>query len=190
MSALKQNNALEKPYLQSLYEDKIQSQMAKEMGFSNLHAVPRLTKVVVNIGLGRRMQENSMKELAFKAAAAITGQEPSLTKARKSIAYFKIREGMPLGLKVTLRRKRMYEFLHRLVVIAMPRIRDFKGLKPSSFDGRGNFSFGIKEYHVFPEVKYDKITDILGLDICISTTARNNEEGKSLLKHFNFPFLS
>lgn len=170
------------------YEEVVRPSLMKNNGYANIHAVPRLEKIVVNMGLGRKLQEKGVFEAAIEGLADITGQKPCVTKASNSIAGFKIREGMNLGLKVTLRGDRMYEFFQRLIVIAMPRIRDFRGVSSKSFDGRGNFAMGIKEYHVFPEIKYDKISDILGMDVIVGTTAKTNAEGLLLLKEFGVPF--
>jgi len=177
-----------KPQIRSLYETKMRESLMKKMGYSNIHSVPSLEKIVINMGLGRRMQEKSIFEAAVEGLADISGQKPCVTKAKQSIAGFKIREGVNLGAKVTLRSNRMYEFLERLINIAMPRIRDFRGLSSKSFDGRGNFSMGIKEYYIFPEIKYDKINDILGMDIVFVTTAKTNQDGKALLEEFGLPF--
>jgi len=177
-----------KPQIRSLYETKMREALMKKMGYSNIHSVPTLEKIVINMGLGRRMQEKNIFEAAVEGLADISGQKPCVTKAKQSIAGFKIREGVNLGAKVTLRSNRMYEFLERLINIAMPRIRDFRGLSSKSFDGRGNFSMGIKEYYIFPEIKYDKINDILGMDIVFVTTARTNQDGKALLEEFGLPF--
>ena len=170
------------------YSEVVRPSIMKKGGYENLHGVPRLEKISINMGLGKRIQEKSVLEAAIDGLAAISGQKPCVTRAKKSIAGFKIREGMALGVKVTLRGVYMYEFLQRLIFIAMPRIRDFRGASSRSFDGNGNFSFGIKEYYVFPEIKYDKITDVFGMDVVIVTTAKTNEEGKLLLQEFGIPF--
>lgn len=170
------------------YEEVVRPSLMKRGGYTNLHAVPRLKKIVLNMGLGRKLQDKSVLEAAMEGLADISGQKPCLTRAKKSIAGFKIREEMPIGLMVTLRRDRMMEFLHRLVVIAMPRIRDFRGISAKSFDGQGNISLGIKEHHIFPEIKYDKISDILGLDVSIVTTAQTDQEAKMLLEELGIPF--
>ena len=180
-----QNN---KPRIRSLYENQMREALMKKMGYSNIHSVPNLTKIVINVGLGKRMQEKNIAEAAIEGLADISGQKPCITKAKQSIAGFKIREGMNLGAKVTLRSNRMYEFLERLINVAMPRIRDFRGLSSKSFDGKGNFSMGIKEYYIFPEIKYDKISDILGMDIVFVTTAKNNNDGRALFEALGFPF--
>jgi large subunit ribosomal protein L5 len=183
---MSENNS--KPQIRFLYETKIRESLMKKMGYTNIHSVPNLEKIVINMGLGKRMQEKSILEAAVEGLADISGQKPCITKAKQSIAGFKIREGMNLGAKVTLRGNRMYEFLERLVNIAMPRIRDFRGLSSKSFDGRGNFSMGVKEYYIFPEIKYDKINDILGMDIVFVTSAKSNQDGKALLEEFGLPF--
>jgi large subunit ribosomal protein L5 len=151
-------------------------------------AVPKITKITVNMGVGEAIGDKKVLEHAIGDMEKITGQKAVVTKARKSIAGFKVREDWPIGCKVTLRKERMYEFLERLVAIAIPRIRDFRGISPKQFDGRGNFSMGVSEQIIFPEIDYDKIDKLRGLDICITTTARNDEEGRALLKAFNFPF--
>ena len=150
--------------------------------------IPRITKITINMGVGEAIGDKKALESAVSDLEKIAGQKPIVTKARKSIAGFKVREEWPIGCKVTLRRERMYEFLERLVAIAIPRIRDFRGISPKQFDGRGNFSMGVSEQIIFPEIDYDKIDKLRGLDICITTTARNDEEGRALLKAFNFPF--
>jgi large subunit ribosomal protein L5 len=152
--------------------------------------VPRLEKVVLNIGVGEAVSDSKKVKSAANDLGLIAGQQPVITKARKSIAGFKLREGMPVGVKVTLRKNRMYEFLDRLVNIALPRVRDFRGLNPKSFDGRGNYSMGLKEHIVFPEIDYDKVEDVLGMDIIVCTTAENDDEARALLKGLNFPFRS
>jgi large subunit ribosomal protein L5 len=150
--------------------------------------VPRLDKIVINMGVGEATQDKKKVETAAAEMQAISGQKPVITKAKKSIAQFKLREGMPIGCKVTLRRDRMFEFLDRLVTIALPRVRDFRGLNPRSFDGRGNYALGIKEHLVFPEINYDKAEQVWGMDVIIATTARTDDEARALLRHFNFPF--
>lgn len=170
------------------YESVIRSELAVKGKYKNVHSIPRLEKIVLNMGLGRKLQEKAVLESATNALADISGQRPCVMMAKLSVAAFKIREGMPIGLKVTLRGNRMYEFLQRLIVIAMPRIRDFRGVSFKSFDGHGNFSFGIKEYHIFPEIKYDKVSDILGMDVTIVTSAETNKEGRLLLEAFGIPF--
>lgn len=170
-----------------LYVNEIQPKLKDSLGVSSVMAVPRITKITLNMGVGEAAQDKKAIEGALTDLTLISGQKPIVTKARKSVAGFKIREGWPIGAKVTLRGERMYEFLERLVSISIPRIRDFRGLSPKSFDGRGNYSMGIKEQIVFPEIDYDKIDKIRGLDITITTTAKSDEEGKALLEAFNFP---
>jgi large subunit ribosomal protein L5 len=163
-------------------------ELQEELGIKNPMAVPRVTKVTVNMGVGDAKQDAKALDEAMKELAVITGQKPRLNRARKSIAGFKIREGMPVGCSVTLRGLRMYEFLDRLISIALPRIRDFRGISPKSFDGRGNMSLGVREQIIFPEVDYDSITQIRGLDIAITTTAKNDEEGRALMAKLGMPF--
>lgn len=182
------NQEIVQPRLLKEYHKEISPLLIKEHGYVNIHQVPRLVKVVLNMGLGRKMQDKGFMDMALEGLSYIAGQKPVLTKAKQSIAGFKLREGMPLGYKVTLRGRRMYEFIDRLVNIAMPRTRDFRGLSHKSFDGNGNFAFGIKEHHIFPEIEYSKISDILGFDVVICTTAKTNKEALALLKAFNFPF--
>ena len=164
--------------------------MAKEFGYANPMQVPRLEKVVLNMGVGEGINDSKKVKAAAADLGRIAGQKPVITKARKSIATFKLREGMPIGAKVTLRQNRMYEFIDRLVNIALPRVRDFRGLNPKSFDGRGNFAIGLKEHIIFPEIDYDKVEDVLGMDIIVCTTARSDDEARALLKGLNFPFRS
>lgn len=178
------------PRLKKQYLDVIKGELTKEFGFQNVMQVPRLDKVVLNMGVGEAVADSKKVQAAAADLALIAGQRPVITKARKSIATFKLREGMPVGAKVTLRKDRMYEFLDRLVNIALPRVRDFRGLNAKSFDGRGNYSMGLKEHIVFPEIDYDKVEDVLGMDIIICTTASNDDEARALLKGFNFPFRS
>jgi large subunit ribosomal protein L5 len=170
-----------------LYVSEIQPKLKESLGYSSVMAVPRITKITLNMGVGEAAQDKKAIEGALSDLTLISGQKPIVTKARKSVAGFKIRQGWPIGAKVTLRGERMYEFLERLVSISIPRIRDFRGLSPKAFDGRGNYSMGIKEQIVFPEVDYDKIDKIRGLDITITTTAKTDEEGRALLEAFNFP---
>ncbi|MBN8430505.1 MULTISPECIES: 50S ribosomal protein L5 [Microbulbifer] len=174
--------------LKELYTKELASKLKEELGLENVMSVPRITKITVNMGVGEAIGDKKVLEHAVSDMTAITGQKPIVTKARKSIAGFKIREDWPIGCKVTLRGERMYEFLERLVGIAIPRIRDFRGISPKQFDGRGNFSMGVTEQIIFPEIDYDKVDKIRGLDICITTTAANDEQGRALLKAFNFPF--
>ncbi|MBE8216012.1 MAG: 50S ribosomal protein L5 [Endozoicomonadaceae bacterium] len=174
--------------LKKKYVDVLLPQLQKELGFKNPYQVPKLLKITLNMGVGEAVGDKKIIEHAVKDMTSIAGQKPIVTLARKSVAGFKIREGWPIGVKVTLRNKKMYEFLDRLVNIALPRVRDFRGLNPKSFDGRGNYSLGVKEQIIFPEIDYDKIDQIRGLDITITTTAGTNDDGKALLKAFNFPF--
>jgi len=174
--------------LQQIYRDRIVGELQKKLGFASVMAVPRLTKITLNMGVGEALADKKVMEFATRDMTAISGQKPLVTLARKSIAGFKVREGGPIGCKVTLRSDRMYEFLDRLVNISIPRIRDFRGLNPKSFDGRGNYSMGVKEQIIFPEIDYDKIDTLRGLDITLTTTARTDEEGRALLEAFNFPF--
>lgn len=174
--------------LKEYYQEEVVPALAKQFGFSNAMRVPKITKVVLNMGLGEAVADKKIMENAANDLELISGQKVVITKARKSIAGFKIREGWPIGCKVTLRGERMYEFLERLVSIAIPRIRDFRGLSPRSFDGRGNFAMGVNEQIIFPEIDYDKIDTLRGLDITIATTAQNDEEGRALLTALRFPF--
>ena len=171
-----------------LYQNEIAGKLKDELGLKNVMEVPRITKITINMGVGEALGDKKVLENAVADLEKISGQKVVVTKARKSIAGFKVREGWPIGCKVTLRSERMYEFLERLVSIAIPRIRDFRGISPKQFDGRGNFSMGVNEQIIFPEIEYDKIDKLRGLDICITTTARNDDEGRALLKAFNFPF--
>jgi large subunit ribosomal protein L5 len=174
--------------LQTQYNDTIVADMMKEFGYSNAMQVPKLEKISVNIGLGDAVQNSKLIDGAVIQLGQITGQFPIVTRARKSIAGFKLREGMPIGVKVTLRRERMYEFLDRLINVALPRVRDFRGISPKSFDGRGNYSLGIKEQIIFPEIDYDDIDRIQGLNVTIVTSANTDDEAHSLLGHFGMPF--
>ncbi|MCK7598734.1 50S ribosomal protein L5 [Microbulbifer sp. CAU 1566] len=174
--------------LKELYSKELAPKLKEELGLENVMSVPRITKITVNMGVGEAVGDKKVLEHAVTDMTAITGQKPIVTKARKSIAGFKIREEWPIGCKVTLRGERMYEFLERLIGIAIPRIRDFRGISPKQFDGRGNFSMGVTEQIIFPEIDYDKVDKIRGLDICITTTAANDDQGRALLKAFNFPF--
>ncbi len=176
------------PRLKQQYNDVVREQLLEEFGYKNPMEVPQLDKVVVNMGVGEAVGDSKLIHSVVEDLALITGQKPVITKARKSIANFKLREGMPIGAKVTLRKQRMYEFLDRLVTIALPRVRDFRGLSPKSFDGNGNYALGIKEHIVFPEINYDKVTQIWGLDVVVCTTARSDDEARSLLTGFSFPF--
>ena len=177
-----------KPRLKTDYEERIVKAMTEKFGYKNRLEVPRLEKIVVNMGVGEATQDKKKVEQAAAEMQLIAGQKPVITKAKKSIAQFKLREGMPIGCKVTLRRDRMFEFLDRLVTIALPRVRDFRGLNPRSFDGRGNYAMGLKEQIVFPEINYDQIDKVRGMDIIVTTTARTDEEARELLRLFNFPF--
>ena len=172
------------------FHEEILPKLKEELGVKNIHEVPRITKITLNMGVGEAIGDKKVIEHALADLEKIAGQKPVVTKARKSVAGFKVREGWPIGVKVTLRSDRMYEFLERLIDIALPRVRDFRGLSTKSFDGRGNYSMGVKEQIIFPEVDYDKIDALRGLDITLTTTAKNNDAGCALLKAFNFPFRS
>lgn len=174
--------------LKELYNKELAPKLKEELGLANVMEVPRITKITLNMGVGEAVGDKKVLENAVNDLVKISGQKVVVTNARKSIAGFKIREDWPIGCKVTLRKERMYEFLDRLVSIAIPRIRDFRGISPKQFDGRGNFSMGVTEQIIFPEIDYDKVDKLRGLDICITTTARTDEEGRALLKAFNFPF--
>ncbi|BAK68228.1 MULTISPECIES: 50S ribosomal protein L5 [Sphingobium] len=176
------------PRSRKLYDETIAKAMTEKFGYKNVMEIPRIEKIVLNMGVGEATQDKKKVTQAAEEMELIAGQKPVITKAKKSIAQFKLREGMPIGAKVTLRRERMYEFLDRLVTIAMPRIRDFRGLNPKSFDGRGNYAFGIKEQIIFPEINYDRIEKVRGMDIIVTTTARTDEEARELLRLFGFPF--
>jgi large subunit ribosomal protein L5 len=176
------------PRLKQRYRDEIIAGLREEFGYGNVMQVPGLTKVVVNMGVGEAARDSKLIDGAVKDLTAITGQKPSVTKARKSIAQFKLREGMPIGAHVTLRGDRMWEFLDRLLAIALPRIRDFRGLNPGQFDGRGNYTFGLTEQAMFHEIDQDKTDRVRGMDITVVTTAKTDVEGRSLLKHLGFPF--
>jgi large subunit ribosomal protein L5 len=177
-----------KPRLRARYDDVVKAQLKESLGLSNPMEVPRLTKIVVNCGVGKATQQASLLEGAVADLRVITGQKPLVTRAKKSIAGFKLREGNPIGVKVTLRGDRMWEFFDRLITLAIPRIRDFRGLDPDGFDGSGNYNFGVTEQLIFPEIDYDKVDTVRGMNITIVTTARTNEQGKALLDAFNFPF--
>ena len=174
--------------LKTLYKDEIVDAMIKKFGYKNIMEVPKLDKIVVNIGVGEAKENAKVLESAVRDLEIITGQKPIVTKAKKSIANFKIREGMSIGCKVTLRGEKMYDFLDRLVNLALPRVRDFRGVNPNSFDGRGNYSLGIKEQLIFPEIEYDKVDKIRGMDIIFVTTAKTDEEARELLRLFGMPF--
>ncbi len=173
--------------LQEFYKENVVKQLQEQFGYKSVMEVPRITKITLNMGVGEALGDKKVMEHAVSDMTKISGQKPIVTKARKSIAGFKVREGWPIGCKVTLRRERMYEFLDRLISVAIPRVRDFRGLSPKSFDGRGNYSMGVKEQIIFPEIDYDKIDTLRGMDITITTTAKNDEEGRALLTAFNFP---
>ena len=174
--------------LKELYDTKIRPELMQQFGYKNIMQVPRLTKIVVNMGVGEGAHNAKALENAMHDLALITGQKPMITRARKSIAGFKIRKGMPIGCKVTLRRERMYEFLDRLINLALPRIRDFRGLSPRAFDGHGNYTLGVREQIIFPEIDYDKVDKVRGMDITICTTANTDEEARALLAAFGMPF--
>ncbi|GAA3906011.1 hypothetical protein GCM10022276_25700 [Sphingomonas limnosediminicola] len=176
------------PRLRTDYDDRIVPAMIEKFGYKNKFEVPRLDKIVINMGVGEATQDKKKVETAAAELQQIAGQKPVITKAKKSIAQFKLREGMPIGCKVTLRRERMYEFLDRLVTIALPRVRDFRGLNAKSFDGRGNYAMGLKEQIIFPEINYDQIDKVRGMDVIVTTTAKTDEEARELLRLFNFPF--
>lgn len=173
--------------LQKVYESEIVSKLMKQFNYGSVMQVPRIVKITLNMGVGEAVADKKVMQHAVSDMTAISGQKPIVTNARKSIAGFKIREEWPIGCKVTLRRERMYEFLDRLISVTIPRIRDFRGLKSKSFEGRGNYSMGLKEQIVFPEINYDKIDALRGLDITITTTAKSDDEARALLKAFNFP---
>ena len=174
--------------LQQVYKEKVVPELLKEFAYKNVMQVPRIKKITLNMGVGEAVADKKQIENAVRDMTAIAGQKPVVTKARKSIAGFKIRDGWPIGCKVTLRGEHMWEFLDRLIAISIPRIRDFRGLNGKSFDGRGNYSMGVREQIMFPEIDYDKVDAIRGLDITITTSAETDEEGKALLRAFNFPF--
>ena len=174
--------------LKDLYKDEIVDAMIKKFGYKNIMEVPKLDKIVVNMGVGEAKENAKLLESAAKDLEIITGQKPVLTKAKKSVANFKIREGLAIGCKVTLRGERMYEFMDRLVNLALPRVRDFRGVNPNAFDGRGNYALGIKEQLIFPEIEYDKVDKVRGMDVIVVTTAKTDEEARELLRLFNMPF--
>ena len=178
----------ERPRLKRRYDSELRDQLRQELGLLNVMQVPRLEKIVVNMGVGRATQSQSLIEGAVRDLEVITGQKPMVTRARKSIAGFKLREGMAIGAKVTMRGDRAWEFLDRLIALAIPRVRDFRGLSPRSFDGHGNYTFGVTEQLIFPEVDYDSVDTTRGMDITICTTARTDEEGRAFLRAFGFPF--
>ena len=174
--------------LHDYYRDQVVNELKTKFNYSSVMQVPRIEKITLNMGVGEALTDKKLLDNAVADLTAISGQKPLVTKARKSVAGFKIRQGYPIGCKVTLRGKRMWEFLERLITIAVPRIRDFRGLSAKSFDGRGNYSMGVREQIIFPEIDYDKVDRVRGLDITITTTAKNDEEGQALLAAFNFPF--
>jgi large subunit ribosomal protein L5 len=176
------------PRLEAQYDSVIRPKLTEQFGYTNRMQVPTLDKVVVNMGIGEAVNDRKKVDNAAADLALITGQKAIVTKSRKSIATYKLREGQAIGCKVTLRKTRMYEFIDRLITIALPRVRDFRGLNPKSFDGRGNYTLGVREHIVFPEIDYDKVTDIWGMDITVCTTARSDDEARALLTAFNFPF--
>ena len=176
------------PRMKADYRQRIRKSLKDQFGYSNEMQIPKLDKIVVNMGIGEAVADSKKTASAMKDLAAITGQKPVATKARTSIAGFKLREGMVIGAKVTLRKDRMYEFLDRLITIALPRVKDFRGLRPTSFDGRGNFAMGLREHLVFPEINYDEIDQVWGMDIIVCTTAKTDDEARALLKEFQFPF--
>ena len=174
--------------LQELYKNEVVTKLQEEFGYKNIMEVPKVTKITLNMGVGEALGDKKLLDSAVADMESIAGQKVVVTKARKSVAGFKVREGWPIGCKVTLRRDRMWEFLDRLVDISLPRVRDFRGINPKSFDGRGNYSMGVKEQIIFPEIDYDKVDKIRGMDITITTTANTNDEGRALLKALQFPF--
>ena len=176
------------PRLRTQYEESIKADLLKQFGYKNVMQLPKVEKIVLNMGIGEAVNDTKKVKAAAADLEKIAGQKPVITHARKSIAGFKVRENMPLGVKVTLRKQRMYEFMDRLVNVALPRVRDFRGLNPNSFDGRGNYAMGIKEHIIFPEINYDQIDQVWGMDIVITTTAKSDDEARALLKAFNFPF--
>ena len=176
------------PRLRKKYDDTIAKAMTEKFGYKNTLEIPRIDKIVINMGVGEATQDKKKVEQAASEMELIAGQKPVITKAKKSIAQFKLREGMPIGVKVTLRRERMYEFLDRFITIALPRVRDFRGLNPKSFDGRGNYACGLKEQLIFPEISYDKVDKIRGMDVIVTTTAKTDDEARELLRLFGFPF--
>ena len=178
------------PRLKSEYKARIRKALRDRFGYTNEMQIPKIDKIVINMGIGEAVADSKKVQSAMTDLAKIAGQKPVPTKARTSIAAFKLREGMTIGAKVTLRQDRMYEFLDRLITIALPRVKDFRGLKPTSFDGRGNYSMGLREHIVFPEINYDQIDQMWGMDIVVCTTAPTDKEAKALLKHFQFPFTS
>jgi len=183
-------DAAYEPRLKSAYRERIRAQLREEFGYTNEMQIPKLDKIVLNMGIGEAVNDSKKVQAAIKDLTAIAGQKPASTRARKSIAGFKLRENMVIGAKVTLRKDRMYEFLDRLITIALPRVKDFRGLNGKSFDGRGNYAMGLKEHIVFPEINYDQIDQMWGMDIVVCTTAQSDAEAKALLREFQFPFNS
>jgi len=176
------------PRMKQRYDDVVAKAMTEKFGYKNRMEVPKIEKITINMGVGEGTQDRKKVTIAAEEMALIAGQKPVIVKARKSVAQFKLREGMAIGCKVTLRRERMYEFLDRLITVAMPRIRDFRGLNPKSFDGRGNYAMGLKEQIIFPEISYDQIDKVRGMDIIVTTTARTDDEAREMLRLFGFPF--
>jgi len=176
------------PRMRKMYDETIIKAMTDKFGYKNVMEIPRIDKIVLNMGVGEATQDKKKVDQAASEMELIAGQKPVVTKAKKSIAQFKLREGMPIGVKVTLRRERMYEFLDRFITIALPRVRDFRGLNPKSFDGRGNYACGIKEQIVFPEISYDRVDKVRGMDVIVTTTAKTDDEARELLRLFGFPF--
>lgn len=176
------------PRLRKLYDEVVRAKLTEEFDYKNPSQVPKIEKVVLNMGVGDAVNDTKKVQTAADELALIAGQKPVVTRARNAISGFKVRENMPIGAKVTLRKTRMYEFVDRLVTVALPRVRDFRGLNPKSFDGRGNFAMGIKEHIVFPEINYDQVSSIIGLDVIVCTTAKTDDEARALLRAFNFPF--
>ena len=176
------------PRLKKTYDETIIKAMTEKFGYKNVMEIPRLDKIVINMGVGEATQDKKKVDIAASEMELIAGQKPVVTKAKKSIAQFKLREGMAIGCKVTLRRERMYEFLDRFITIALPRVRDFRGLNPKSFDGRGNYACGIKEQLIFPEINYDRIDQVRGMDVIVTTSAKTDDEARELLRLFGFPF--
>ena len=177
-----------KPRLKKHYEAVVREEMSKQFGYTNPMQIPRIEKIVLNMGVGEAVNDRKKVDSAAKDLSMIAGQKPVITRARKSVATYKVRDGMAIGCKVTLRGDRMYEFVDRLVTIALPRVKDFRGLNPKSFDGRGNFAMGLKEHIVFPEIDYDQVDEVWGMDVIVCTTAGNDDEARALLRGFNFPF--
>lgn len=176
------------PRLQAAYENEVRAALQKQFGYTNVMEIPRLTKIVINMGVGEAVADHKQAQAAADEMALISGQKPIITKAKKAEASFKLRAGLAIGCKVTLRKQRMYEFLDRFTTVAMPRIRDFRGVNPKGFDGRGNYNMGLKEQLIFPEINYDKVSQVRGMDITFVTTAKTDAEAKALLEGFNFPF--